>query len=65
MLKGIAGNPRSRFRSPEPSLQAELRSLLSLLADINPLTAGVEGTCVKTQADTFLHRLVIVMREDM
>ena len=65
MLKGIAGNPRSRFRQGDAQLAGELRSLLAMVGEVYPLTAGVEGECVKTQADAVLHRLVIVMRDDM
>lgn len=65
MLKGIAGNPHSRFRQSEPSLAGELRSLLEMVGEVYPITAGVEGECVKTQTDAVLHRLVIVMQENM
>lgn len=65
MLKGICNNTSSALSTLEGDMKNEVICLLRLYLDIYPLTVSSHGSYLLYQLDGLIHRLVIVLKEDM
>ena len=65
MLKGICNNTASALTSLEGDMKNEVVCLLRLYLDTYPLTVSSHGSYLLYQLDGLIHRLVIVLKEDM
>lgn len=65
MLKGISSNTSSKLNNLEGDMKNEICSLLQLYLEVYPLSKSAYATYLSHELDSFIHRLVDILKEDM
>lgn len=65
MLKGISSNTSSKLNNLEGDMKNEICSLLQLYLEVYPLSKSAYATYLSRELDSFIHRLVDILKEDM
>ena len=65
MLKGVCNNTASALQSLNEEMRNEMISLLRLYIEVYPLSVSTFASYLAHQMEAFIHRLVIVLKEDM